>query len=155
MRKAAVVIFALAGVAFLATPLTSFAGGTVTGKVTYSGKAEEKEFLFSKFPNPKFCPKNPNPELVKGEKRILPTIQGRKGIFQARRACCTTRTPLRCWAPAPARSSISLWLRRARSWTSRWSSARTSKAHSCGCSVTSMSSCRASSSRCRIPITQL
>ena len=75
MRKAAVVIFALAGVAFLATPLTSFAGGTVTGKVTYSGKAEEKEFLFSKFPNPKFCPKNPNPELVKGEKRILPTIQ--------------------------------------------------------------------------------
>jgi len=75
MSKAAVVIFALAGVAFLATPLTSFAGGTVTGKVTYSGKAEEKEFLFSKFPNPKFCPKNPNPELVKGEKRILPTIQ--------------------------------------------------------------------------------
>src|SRR2546429_8711022 len=75
MRKAAVVIFALAGVAFLATPLTSFAGGPVTGKVTNRGKAEEKEFLFSKFPNPKFCPKNPNPELVKGEKRILPTTQ--------------------------------------------------------------------------------
>ena len=61
--------------AFLMAPLASFAGGTVTGKVTYSGKPEEKEFLFSKFPNPKFCPKNPKKELVKGEKRMLPTIE--------------------------------------------------------------------------------
>ena len=84
MRKAAVVIFALAMVAFLATPLTSFAGGTVTGKVTYSGKSEEKEFLFSKFPNPKFCPKNPHKELVRGEKRILPTIEvGKDGGLKA------------------------------------------------------------------------
>ncbi len=77
-------VFILAVVAFLAAPLTSFAGGTITGKVTYSGKAEEKEFLFSKFPNPKFCPKNPNKELVKGEKRILPTIQvGKDGGLKA------------------------------------------------------------------------
>src|SRR5438094_5989402 len=83
MRKAVVVIFALAVVAFLAAPLTSFAGGTVTGKVTYSGKSEEKEFLFSKFPNPKFCPKNPNKDLVKGEKRILPTIEvGKDGALK-------------------------------------------------------------------------
>jgi hypothetical protein len=77
-------ILALVGAAFLATPLTSFAGGAVTGKVTYSGKAEEKEFLFSKFPNPKFCPKNPKKELVKGEKRILPTIEvGKDGGLKA------------------------------------------------------------------------
>lgn len=83
MRKSVVVIFALAVVAFLAAPLTSFAGGTVTGKVTYSGKSEEKEFLFSKFPNPKFCPKNPNKDLVKGEKRILPTIEvGKDGALK-------------------------------------------------------------------------
>lgn len=80
MRKVLfMAIFVLVGVAFLAMPLTSFAGGSITGKVTYSGKPEEKEFLFSKFPNPKFCPKNPKKELVKGEKRILPTIEVKDG----------------------------------------------------------------------------
>lgn len=85
MKKGAVIIVcALVMAAFLAAPLTSFAGGTITGKVTYTGKSEEKEFLFSKFPNPKFCPKNPNKELVKGEKRILPTIQvGKDGGLKA------------------------------------------------------------------------
>lgn len=68
-------VLAMAGGAFLAAPLLSFAGGTIAGKVTYAGKSEEKEFLFSKFPNPKFCPKNPNKELVKGDKRIMPTIE--------------------------------------------------------------------------------
>src|SRR6185436_1526892 len=75
MKSALSIVFGVAAVAFVAAPLTSFAGGSITGKVTYAGKAEEKEFLFSKFPNPKFCPKNPNKEMVKGEKRILPTIQ--------------------------------------------------------------------------------
>jgi len=76
MRKVVFLAMLILGVAaFLAAPLASYAGGTVTGKVTYAGKSEEKEFLFSKFPNPKFCPKNPNKELVKGDKRILPTIQ--------------------------------------------------------------------------------
>lgn len=70
--------------AFLLAPLASFAGGTVTGKVTFSGKAEEKEFLFSKFPNPKFCPKIPKKELIRGEKRILPTIEvGKDGALKA------------------------------------------------------------------------
>jgi len=68
-------VFALTAAALVAAPLASYAGGTITGKVTYAGKAEEKEFLFSKFPNPKFCPKNPKKELVKGDKRILPTIE--------------------------------------------------------------------------------
>jgi hypothetical protein len=76
MKK--VVVFALAGlvaIAFLAAPLTSFAGGTVTGKVTFAGKADKKEFLFSKFPNPKFCPKNPRKDLIDGDKRFLKTIE--------------------------------------------------------------------------------
>lgn len=57
------------------TPRASLAGGIVTGKVTYNGKPEEKEFVFSKFPNAKFCAKNPHKELVKGDKRIMPTIR--------------------------------------------------------------------------------
>lgn len=55
-------------------PLEAQAGGTIAGKVTYGGKAEVKEFQFAKFPNPKFCPKNPDKELVQGEKRLLPKI---------------------------------------------------------------------------------
>jgi hypothetical protein len=84
MRKSAfILVLAVVVGAFLTAPLTSFAGGTVTGKVTYSGKPEEKEFLFSKFPNPKFCPKNPHKELIKGEKRILPTIEvGKDGALK-------------------------------------------------------------------------
>jgi hypothetical protein len=75
MKKGVVFMFVLVVVALVTAPLTSFAGGTITGKVTYAGKSEEKEFLFSKFPNPKFCPKTPRKELVKGDKRILPTIE--------------------------------------------------------------------------------
>lgn len=65
----------LIAASFLAAPLASFAGGTVTGKVTYAGKAEQKEFLFSKFPNPKFCPKIPNKDVMDGDKRFLRTIE--------------------------------------------------------------------------------
>jgi hypothetical protein len=65
----------VAAVAFVAAPLTSFAGGTITGKVTYAGKPERKEFSFAKFPNPKFCPKIPKKELVEGDKRYMPTIE--------------------------------------------------------------------------------
>ncbi len=55
MKKGAMkVVFGVAAAAFLAAPLTSFAGGTISGKVTYPGKSEQKEFSFSKFPNPKF-----------------------------------------------------------------------------------------------------
>src|SRR5215831_393484 len=61
--------------ACLVVPVSSFAGGTVIGKVTYSGKPEQKEFLFSKFPNPKFCPKNPHKDLVDGDKRFLKMIE--------------------------------------------------------------------------------
>jgi len=45
----------------VAIPLVAQAGGTIKGKVTYSGKPiPPKEFAFSKFPNVEFCKKNPN-----------------------------------------------------------------------------------------------
>jgi hypothetical protein len=75
MKSALSVIFSVAAVAMIAAPLTSYAGGTISGKVTYAGKAEQKEFLFSKFPNPKFCPKNPNKGLMDGDKRFLKQIE--------------------------------------------------------------------------------
>ena len=75
MKSALSIIFGVAAVAFVATPLTSFAGGTIAGKVTFAGKSEQKEFLFSKFPNPKFCPQNPNKSLMDGDKRFLKTIE--------------------------------------------------------------------------------
>jgi len=66
---------AIGAIAFLAAPMTSWAGGTVEGKVSFSGKAPAaKEFLFSKFPNPKFCVKNENKD-AKGEKRLLHEVQ--------------------------------------------------------------------------------
>ena len=75
MKKRVGIISAMLFGAFILAPLSSFAGGTIHGKVTYSGKAEQKEFLFSKFPNPKFCPKNPHKELIDGDKRLLKTIE--------------------------------------------------------------------------------
>lgn len=75
MKSALSVVFGVAAVAFVAAPLTSFAGGSISGKVTYAGKAEQREFLFSKFPNPKFCPKNPHKELMDGDKRFLKQIE--------------------------------------------------------------------------------
>src|ERR1044071_7633274 len=75
MKSALSVMFGVAAVALVAAPLTSYAGGTISGKVTYAGKPEQKEFLFSKFPNPKFCPQNPNKSLMDGDKRFLKQIE--------------------------------------------------------------------------------
>ncbi len=78
------VVFGLAAAALVAAPLTSYAGGTVTGKVTFAGKSESKEFSFAKFPNPKFCPKIPKKELSQGDKRILNSIEvGKDGGLKA------------------------------------------------------------------------
>jgi len=74
MKKGVMFVVFVVAVAFLAMPLTSFAGGTITGKVTYNGKPVNKEFSFAKFPNPKFCPKIPNKELAQGDKRILKAV---------------------------------------------------------------------------------
>src|SRR3989441_1296503 len=76
MKKvAAFTPIAIGAIALLAAPLTSWAGGTVEGKVSFSGKPPApKEFLFEKFPNPRFCVKNPNKD-AKGEKRLLHEVQ--------------------------------------------------------------------------------
>ncbi|MBH0195382.1 MAG: hypothetical protein HP494_07220, partial [Nitrospira sp.] len=75
MKSALSIVLGVAAVAVVAAPLTSFAGGTISGKVTFAGKSEQKEFLFSKFPNPKFCPQNPNKGLMDGDKRFLKSIE--------------------------------------------------------------------------------
>jgi hypothetical protein len=76
MKKGALsVVFGAAAVALVAAPLLANAGGTIAGKVTYAGKAEQKEFSFAKFPNPKFCVKTPHKELMDGDKRFLKTIE--------------------------------------------------------------------------------
>ena len=74
---------AIGAIALLAVPMTSWAGGTVEGKVSFSGKAPApKEFLFSKFPNPRFCVKNPNKD-AKGEKRLIHEVQvGKDGSLK-------------------------------------------------------------------------
>jgi hypothetical protein len=69
------VVCSVAAVALFAAPLAANAGGTIAGKVTFAGKSEQKEFLFSKFPNPKFCPKNPHKDLMDGDKRFLKTLE--------------------------------------------------------------------------------
>jgi len=76
MKKVGVfTAIAFVAIALLAAPITSWAGGTVEGKVSFSGKAPApKEFLFSKFPNPKFCIKNKNKD-AKGEKRFLNEVE--------------------------------------------------------------------------------
>ncbi len=80
MKSLLSVMFGVAAVAVIAAPLTSYAGGgTITGNVTYSGKAEAKEFSFAKFPNPQFCMKNPNKDLMDGDKRFLKKVEVGKG----------------------------------------------------------------------------
>jgi len=74
----------LLGGLLVAIPLVAQAGGTIKGKVTYSGKPKPpKEFSFSKFPNPEFCEKNPS---KKGEDtRLLKEVEvdGSKGLKNA------------------------------------------------------------------------
>src|SRR5438132_12771177 len=84
MKKvAAFTAIAIGAIALLAAPLPSWAGGTVEGKVSFSGKPPApKEFLFEKFPNPRFCVKNPNKD-AKGEKRLLHEVEvGKDGSLK-------------------------------------------------------------------------
>lgn len=75
MKIGTFTVVAIAATAFLAAPMTSWAGGTVEGKVSFVGKAPApKEFVFSKFPNPKFCVKNKHKD-AKGEKRLLHEVE--------------------------------------------------------------------------------
>ena len=65
----------LVGGMLLAAPLIAQAGGTIKGKVTFTGKVPPpKEFLFSKFPNVDFCKKNTN-KSADGETRLLHEVR--------------------------------------------------------------------------------
>lgn len=65
----------LAGAALMAAPMIAHAGGTIKGKVTFSGKVPApKEFAFSKFPNVEFCKKNVN-KSKDGNTRLLKEVQ--------------------------------------------------------------------------------
>ncbi len=79
-RQSLTVSLMLGGL-LVAIPLIAQAGGTIKGKVTYSGKAiPAKEFAFSKFPNTAFCKKNPS---QKGDDtRLLKEVEvdGNKGL---------------------------------------------------------------------------
>ncbi len=84
MKKVGVLkAIAIGTIALLAAPLPSWAGGTVEGKVSFSGKPPApKEFLFEKFPNPRFCVKNQNKD-AKGEKRLLHEVEvGKDGSLK-------------------------------------------------------------------------
>ncbi len=59
------VLSLILGSALLVAPLIAQAGGTIKGKVTFSGKVPPpKKFALEKFPNSPFCSKNPNAENV-------------------------------------------------------------------------------------------
>lgn len=83
MKIGTFTVIAIGAIAFLTAPMTSWAGGTVEGKVTFAGKPPApKEFLFSKFPQPKFCVKNKNKD-AKGEKRLLKEVEvGKDGSLK-------------------------------------------------------------------------
>lgn len=69
----------------VAAPLVAQAGGTIKGKVTFSGKVPApKEFAFSKFPNVEFCKKNSS-KSADGETRLLKEVEvdGSKGLKNA------------------------------------------------------------------------
>jgi hypothetical protein len=75
----------LMGGLLIAAPLVAQAGGTIKGKVTFTGKVPPpKEFAFSKFPNVAFCQKNTN-KSADGETRLLKEVQvdGSKEIGRA------------------------------------------------------------------------
>jgi len=73
------------GAMLLAAPMIAQAGGTIKGKVTFSGAVPPpKEFAFKKFPNTEFCKKNSN-KSADGETRLLKEVEvdGSKGLKNA------------------------------------------------------------------------
>ncbi|RMH09557.1 MAG: carboxypeptidase regulatory-like domain-containing protein [Nitrospirae bacterium] len=76
MREStSVIVSFLVGSALLTLPLLAEAGGTIKGKVTFSGKVPPpKEFEFAKFPNPDFCKQNPN-KSADGNIRLLKEVE--------------------------------------------------------------------------------
>ena len=59
MKSALSIVFGVAAVAFVAAPLTSFAGGTISGKVTYAGKGRAKGIFVLEVPQSQVLPPEP------------------------------------------------------------------------------------------------
>jgi len=75
----------LVGGILIAAPLVAQAGGTIKGKVTFTGKVPPpKEFAFKKFPNTEFCKKNES-KSADGNTRLLKEVEvdGSKGLKNA------------------------------------------------------------------------
>ena len=75
----------LIGGILIAAPLVAQAGGTIKGKVTFTGKVPPpKEFAFKKFPNTEFCKKNES-KSADGNTRLLKEVEvdGSKGLKNA------------------------------------------------------------------------
>ena len=73
-RYAYITLSLLMGSLLLTNTLLAHAGGTITGKVTFSGRVPApKEFTFSKFPNAEFCKKN-GQKSEDGEIRLLKEV---------------------------------------------------------------------------------
>ncbi len=84
-NRQSLILSLLMGGLLIAAPLVAQAGGTIKGKVTFTGKVPPaKEFAFSKFPNVDFCKKNTN-KSADGETRLLKEVQvdGNKGLKDA------------------------------------------------------------------------
>jgi len=84
-KRQSLTLSLLVGGLLIAAPLVAQAGGTIKGKVTFTGKVPPpKEFAFSKFPNVAFCQKNTN-KSADGKTRLLKEVEvdGSKGLKNA------------------------------------------------------------------------
>ena len=84
-KRQSLTLSLLVGAILIAAPLVAQAGGTIKGKVTFSGKVPPpKEFVFAKFPNVDFCKKNPS-KSADGETRLLKEVEidGNGGLKNA------------------------------------------------------------------------
>jgi hypothetical protein len=84
-NRQSLILSLFVGGLLIAAPLVAQAGGTIKGKVTFTGKVPPpKEFAFSKFPNVEFCKKNTN-KSADGETRLLKEVEvdGSKGLKHA------------------------------------------------------------------------
>ena len=74
-KRQSLALSLLVGGILIAAPLIAQAGGTIKGKVTFTGEVPPpKEFAFSKFPNTDFCKKNPS-QSADGETRLLKEVE--------------------------------------------------------------------------------
>lgn len=75
MKSRLLLVSLVLGGALMVLPLAAHAGGTVKGKVTFSGKVPPpKEFAFGKFPNAEFCKQNSS-KSADGKTRLLKEVE--------------------------------------------------------------------------------